>query len=521
MRHRAIGTMVAALAALAIAATPASAAGEQWIDGTIGYSSGLSCLGPIGGTLYQQQVGAYTGYWGRPDTSYPKVGDLYWMHVYYQVLGLGCGLGIHGVQVETSLPAGTSLAIDPSSSDPAMKLRCFGTSNGTTYNLTDQTWTHPDDSTITGKYCQSTTTFNGTHGTILSYALLAQGQTLELIFPVRSTRKLSGIAEPGNASRTTATLTDSSSDGLATPYQWVFVGDRPVEADCPAAGATAASAITNTTAHTKNFMCNWYRSGKVSIEIGEQASGTYQATTQQYNVPNSTQGFYVDQDWNNLTPGTTYQWRLKFVDDKGTAGTADDTPYFSQPRTFTTTGTRPAGPGTTPGAGSGGGQGGGDMTTPGGQTPSDQTPPADNSGGQQQQQQQIQQQQQQQQDQTQTPRDTAAPGLSASVPKLKLRDLLKKGLKAGVTCSEPCTVQAKLQIDAKTAKKLKLGQKAAAIGSGKAFGSGRVTVTVKLTSKAKKALKRAKSLKASLVLTATDPAGNASQPLTKKLSLKK
>jgi hypothetical protein len=46
-------------------------------------------------------------------------------------------------------------------------------------------------------------------------------------------------------------------------------------------------------------------------------------------------------------------------------------------------------------------------------------------------------------------------------------------------------------------------------------------VPVKLTSKAKKALKRAKSLKASLVLTATDPAGNASQPLTKKLSLKK
>jgi hypothetical protein len=50
---------------------------------------------------------------------------------------------------------------------------------------------------------------------------------------------------------------------------------------------------------------------------------------------------------------------------------------------------------------------------------------------------------------------------------------------------------------------------------------GKLTVPVKLTSKAKKALKKARSLKASLVLTATDPAGNTSAPLTRKLSLKK
>ena len=45
---------------------------------------------------------------------------------------------------------------------------------------------------------------------------------------------------------------------------------------------------------------------------------------------------------------------------------------------------------------------------------------------------------------------------------------------------------------------------------------------VKLTRKAKKALKRAKSLKATLVVTATDPAGNAAKPVTKRpLSLKR
>ena len=514
------------LLTLATIAAPASAQTSQskWIDGTIAYNSGISCGGPLVGNWTEYQVGGYTGYWGKTDTSYPKVGDLYWGHVYYQAVGLGCGLGLHGVQVEISLPAGTELAIDPNSSDPAMKLRCFGYSNGNTYNQTDQPWQHPDNPSINGKYCESTKTYTGANGTILSYALVAQGQALELILPLRSTRKLSGIAEPNNASRMTATLTSSSSSAAAHPYQWNFVGDRPVEADCPGAGTTAASAITSTTAHTKNFMCNWYRSGKASIEIGEGASGPYQGSSPQYNVPNNTQGYYIDQDWGSLIPGTTYHWRLRFVEDKGTSTTSDDVTHYSNPKTFTTTGTRPANPPTTtPGAGTGGGGTGGDMSAPGGQTPGNETTTGggEQQQGQQQQQQEIQQQQQQQQQQQGEVRDTSAPGLSATVPKLKLGDLLKKGLRASANCSEPCTVQAELQLDAKTAKKLKLGKKATAIGKGKAFGSGKLAVPVKLTSKAKKALKRLRSLKATLVVTATDAAGNKSTPVTKKLSLKR
>jgi hypothetical protein len=517
-------TAFALVAGAAMTAAPASA--QQWIDGNIAYASGLSCGGPLVGNWTESQVGGFTGYWGKPDVSYPKVGDLYWGRVYYQAVGLGCNFSLHGVQVEISLPAGTALAIDPNSSDPAHKIRCWGYApNGQSYGeVTGQSWNHPDDPSIRGKYCEPTVTYQGANGTILSYALVAQGQALEIVFPLRSTRKLSGIGEPNNASRMTATITDSNAYGAAQPYQWNFVGDRPVEPECPGAGTTAASAITNTTAHTRNFMCNWYRSGKVSIEIGEGASGPYQASSPQYNVPSNTQGFYVDQDWNNLIPGTTYHWRLKFVDDRGTAGTADDQTYFSQPKTFTTTGTRPTNPPTTgPGAGEGGTPGNppADTGTPGGNT-GGQTPGGD-TGGQQQQQQQIQQQQQQQQqDQRQTPLDTAAPGLTATLPKLKLGDLLKKGLRASANCSEACGVQAQLQIDAKTAKKLKLGKKTTTIGNGTAMSpGGKVTVPVKLTSKAKKQLKRARSLKATLVLTATDPAGNKSKPVKKKLSLKR
>jgi hypothetical protein len=83
-------------------------------------------------------------------------------------------------------------------------------------------------------------------------------------------------------------------------------------------------------------------------------------------------------------------------------------------------------------------------------------------------------------------------------------------------------VQAKLQLDAKTAKKLKLGKRTTTIGKGKAMSpGGKVTVPVKLTGKAKKRLKKLRSLKATLVVTATDSAGNRSKPVKRKLTLKR
>ena len=533
---RFLPALVAALVAtcaMATSAAPASAAGEQWIDGNTATASGLSCLGPIGGTLYQQQVGGYTGYWGKTDASYPKVGDLYWGHVYYQSLGLGCGLGIHGVQVEINLPAGTELAIDPAQAAQGMTIRCFGTNTqGQTSNVTDQSWQHPGDPSIRGKYCESARTYVGPNGTIISYAIVGQGQAMEIIFPLRSTRKLSGIAEPNNASRMTAYITDSAADSVAQPYQWNFVGDRPVEAECPANGPTVASAITNTTAHTKNSMCNWHRTGKASVELGEASTGGYQVSSQQFNVPANAQGFGIDQDWNGLTPGTTYHWRLKFVDDKGTPNNpGDDQTYYSQPKTFTTTGTRPTTPpNTTPGAGNGGTTTGGGTTTPGTGTPGGNQDPGQqtgNTGDQQQNQQQQnldQKQDQQQQDQqNQQQRDGTAPALTATLGKAKLGDLLKKGLSTSVTCSEGCSVDAQLQVDAKTAKKLKLGKVATVIGSGKASSpsGGKVNVAVKLTAKAKKALKKAKSVKVKLIVGATDSAGNSAKPVTKTVTLKR
>ena len=484
----------------------AASSTPQWIDGTIDYQSGTNCS-ILGQPYSESMVGGFTGYWGATDVSYPKIGDRYWGHIYMTAVGNTCPYGIADVATEVVLPAGTQLAINPQSTDPNDKVRCYVTSiSGNTGEATDQQWVAPWDSNSRGKYCDSTQVSQGANGLYLGYRLLAQGQSFHIVFPLRSTRKLSGIAEPQNASRLTSTLT-SGVNSLADPYQWVFVGDRPVEASCAALGTDTASAITDTTAHTKNYMCNWYRSGKVQIEIGEQSTGGYQASSPQYNVEGQYQGYYFDQDWNNLTPGTTYHWRLKFVDDRGTPSSpGDDLTYYGQPKTFTTTGTRPAGPSTTPGAGSGG------STQPGGTT----TPPEGS-------QQQDQQQQQQQQDQQQQPADTQAPSVTTAASKPTLGKLLKKGLLASVTCSESCTVAAQLQIPAKTARKLKLGRKLTVIGKGSASAplAGKVTVPVKLTSKARRGLKRTRKLTATLVVVATDPSGNRSAPVTRKVTFKR
>jgi hypothetical protein len=119
------------------------------------------------------------------------------------------------------------------------------------------------------------------------------------------------------------------------------------------------------------------------------------------------------------------------------------------------------------------------------------------------------------------PRDVQAPAFSATAG--TARKVLKKGVKIKANCSEACSVNAQLRIDAKTAKKLKLGKKAIVIGKGAALSSkaGKLTIPVKLNAKGRKALKRARSVKASVTLRATDHAGNAAPATTKKVTLKR
>ena len=203
-----------------------------------------------------------------------------------------------------------------------------------------------------------------------------------------------------------------------------------------------------------------------------------------------------------LAPGTTYHYRIVATNASGRAEGAD--------RTFTTA---PRPPDDQSGIDDGSVSPGQDA---GSGSPTGGDPSGQSGAG-------IGGQQQQQNESGAASQDQTAPAFTLARGKLRLRDLLKKGLRARGTCSEACTVQALLQIDAKTARKLKLGRKAYSVGTGRGVAqrSGDLVVSVNATRKAKKALKRLKSLRATLTLVATDSAGNSSTPVRRRVTLKR
>ena len=104
---------------------------------------------------------------------------------------------------------------------------------------------------------------------------------------------------------------------------------------------------------------------------------------------------------------------------------------------------------------------------------------------------------------------------------LKIAKALK-GIVIRYATDGPGRIAMKATIDARTAKKLKLGRKAVTVASGKASptGAGESSFKLKFTKKAIKRLKKAKSVKLKLSGTWT-PAGGSAQQLSGALSLKR
>jgi hypothetical protein len=117
-----------------------------------------------------------------------------------------------------------------------------------------------------------------------------------------------------------------------------------------------------------------------------------------------------------------------------------------------------------------------------------------------------------------TPKDTTAPIVSLKAAKQKIKAVLAKGLALTAGCDEICAMKITVTIDAKTAKRLKLGKKAVTAGSATASKSGKVTV--KLSRKVAAKLKKAKSVLLTVKVAAVDAAGNP-QTKTLKVTLKR
>ena len=108
-------------------------------------------------------------------------------------------------------------------------------------------------------------------------------------------------------------------------------------------------------------------------------------------------------------------------------------------------------------------------------------------------------------------RDTRAPKLRTGVARRQdLTAVRRRGLRATVRCSEACRVSARLIMDRRTARRLRLGRRAVLVGqaSGRRTAVRSHALRVRLTPRAGRAVRRARSLRLTLRITATDAAGN-------------
>lgn len=112
------------------------------------------------------------------------------------------------------------------------------------------------------------------------------------------------------------------------------------------------------------------------------------------------------------------------------------------------------------------------------------------------------------------PRDTTAPLASLLLnARQRISTVRRRGMRARVTCLEPCTATASLSVSPRHAKRLRLGSGTRSVRIGR--GTGRLptaassTVTVRFTSTASRALVRLRrSIQATLAVTFVDAVGN-------------
>lgn len=121
------------------------------------------------------------------------------------------------------------------------------------------------------------------------------------------------------------------------------------------------------------------------------------------------------------------------------------------------------------------------------------------------------------------PTDVKAPeGRLTEVVAPKLAKALENGFSVGFRCAEACRAKAVASVSKAVAKRLGLGGKAVAVGSGRASlaraGSGQVRIS--FTQKAQGKLDAAGSVPLTVNLTLTDAAGNKRQ-ISKSLTLKR
>ena len=121
------------------------------------------------------------------------------------------------------------------------------------------------------------------------------------------------------------------------------------------------------------------------------------------------------------------------------------------------------------------------------------------------------------------PPDRTPPSAKLSVAKQRLGDVLSRGLKVRVDCSEPCNVAATVSVSRKTARSLGLPRSALVVGRrGASLGrAGQLALTVRLAKQLRRAAKRVARLDLLVAVRTVDRAGNQAPVLRRTVRLKR
>lgn len=303
--RRLVAVLSTLLLGSAVLAAPAAADEPgKYYDGAIGYSQVVNCPSIIWGSPYTEPgIGAYTGYYADPDSGVPAVGQPVYLHVVVSGLGFPCSGGTR-LWPSIDLPAGVAPY-------PSAPIQCYY-----------------DGAPMTGNDCPSWGNFGGAGpngstryvknpGNATDTWGVAQGHTLEFLFPVVGSQVLTGAqarvfleTADGNENptlRLTAPMYVFGSGAGAVPSVMYDKPSTYTSALLPGTGQPSRFGIVS------EFMAVAHgQAGTAFLEIGRR-SGAYPERVS-LAIPAGYQSFRMWGDWDEptvttLVPGRRYFWR--------------------------------------------------------------------------------------------------------------------------------------------------------------------------------------------------------------------
>ncbi len=303
-----------------------AASQAKWLSGT---SSNTYYMNPFNNQI-QMLTTEFISYWGTEDESYPRVGELYWGKVTIANVNPSRSTP---TMPEIELPRNTKFALV--AGDPNMKITC----------ILDNFMTG-ESRTLTGDACPQAPKQPGTYELYKlspkdGYWTIQPGEAISVIFPIYSTSELKGwAASPADCLSSSVWAaaaigfwdTPEPHDRCPVPKdhgidQGVWVAANPPTVEYPTPSATK---ITETGATTTGHLYYHFQPGTAYLDIGTTTS---YGRSDSLAIADTHDALAISNDWTGLKPGTTYHWRLRFVDRQGRTFLGADQTFRTAPDT--------------------------------------------------------------------------------------------------------------------------------------------------------------------------------------------